>query len=190
MLTVQNSRVRLLWLLGLVLSLTLGVACKKDKKDSKDTKAPTVADAAAKAPPKTPADAAPAAKDDDDKDDDKDDDDKDDDKGDKGDDKGDKGDKDDDHKGASKANEKPKNLKLLPKSWSRKQVVRVMKKFEKSLGVECEFCHKDKNYASDDNKHKKTARMMMRMTGDLNKKFFGGKGKVSCYTCHQGKKEP
>ena len=84
----------------------------------------------------------------------------------------------------------PKNLKVLPKSWNRKRVVKEMKEWNRGLGVKCEFCHDTEDYASDKNKHKIISREMVTMQARLNKQYFGGKPKVSCYTCHQGKAHP
>lgn len=100
-----------------------------------------------------------------------------------------------------------KNLKILPKNITEKQMDSVMDHFSVSLNVGCEFCHvkitKDNteewDMASDANKHKLVARDMMKMTNKLNDKYFpyGGKAKdmaadltVTCYTCHHGSKHP
>ena len=84
----------------------------------------------------------------------------------------------------------PKNLKVLPKKWSRKQVTDYMKtKFRKGLGVKCKYCHEKDDFASDKNKHKRIARKMMRMTSAMDRKYFKGKKKLTCFTCHQGKKK-
>lgn len=80
----------------------------------------------------------------------------------------------------------PQNLKVLPASWSLERVKKHMKTFNKGLGVDCDHCHKDKNYAADTD-HKRIARDMIRMTRALNRQYFGGKGKVTCMTCHHGK---
>lgn len=100
---------------------------------------------------------------------------------------------------------KYKNLKILPKDITEKQMDSVMHHFSNSLGVRCNFCHmrneekKEWDWASDENKHKLAAREMMKMTNTLNDKYFpiGGKAKelstqlmVSCYTCHHGSTEP
>ena len=86
--------------------------------------------------------------------------------------------------------EKAKNLKLLPKRWSMDKIKAEMKAYTKALGVKCDFCHDVKDYASDANKHKGDARKMIRMTRDMNKKFFKGKPEIGCRTCHHGNKEP
>ena len=98
-----------------------------------------------------------------------------------------------------------KNLKVLPKNITKQQMDSVMHHFSNSLGVRCNFCHvrndstKIWDFASDENKHKLTAREMMKMMDKINDKFFdvtGGKRvittqlMVTCYTCHHGSTEP
>ena len=77
---------------------------------------------------------------------------------------------------AQPAQEAPKNLKVLPKDWSRAQVVNVMQNFTAALGVGCDYCHVQNqgappDFASDDKKEKDFARAMMRITTDLNAKL-------------------
>lgn len=95
--------------------------------------------------------------------------------------------------------EKPgyKNLKVLNKNISKEELEIVMKEFKTALGVKCNFCHAqsktdpDKlDFASDENKHKNVARSMMKMTTRINKKHFKGESVISCYSCHNGNKEP
>ncbi|MBA2746229.1 MAG: c-type cytochrome [Flavisolibacter sp.] len=100
-----------------------------------------------------------------------------------------------------------KNLKVLPKNITKHQLDSVMKHFTTALNVKCNFCHvkvegsDEWNFPSDVNKHKLIARDMMKMTNNINKKYFdvtGSGGKkdlnvqlmVTCYTCHNGRKEP
>ena len=96
--------------------------------------------------------------------------------------------------GASKPTDdkgKLANIQVLPKSWDKARVVRFMKTdVSKGLGVECSFCHAKDDFVSDDNEHKTVARKMITLTFDANKKYFGGKSKVTCATCHNGQKEP
>lgn len=95
--------------------------------------------------------------------------------------------------------ERAKNLKVLPKDISHEELDKVMKDFKTALGVKCSFCHnprkddpKKPDFADDNNEHKDIARDMMRMTARINKKNFKGMDPmpVTCYTCHQGNKEP
>jgi hypothetical protein len=74
-----------------------------------------------------------------------------------------------------------------------------MQQFVIALGVSCGFCHVPRNFASDDNPRKMTARRMIEMTLALNRQYFpdhrpaAGEsrlGKVTCFTCHQGQERP
>lgn len=99
---------------------------------------------------------------------------------------------------------KYKNLKVLPKNITKKQMDSVMHHYTASLGVKCNFCHtynaeaKTMDWASDANKHKGITRRMMKMTARINKKYFDVSGAqklnagllVTCFTCHNGKAEP
>lgn len=80
----------------------------------------------------------------------------------------------------------PKNLKLLQPS----DLMPAMRAYKTALGVQCTFCHVEGNFASDENKHKETARKMIVMTRDINAKFPDSKEHVTCYTCHRGAEEP
>ena len=71
-----------------------------------------------------------------------------------------------------------KNLQVLPKNIKADPLDKIMDGFNASLKVSCKFCHeKDKNsevliMEKDDNPEKEIARNMMRMTMDINKKYF------------------
>ena len=90
-----------------------------------------------------------------------------------------------------------KNLKVLPKNISDEDLDLVMDKFKYALNVKCNYCHvrndsaKKFDFASDAKPEKETARDMMRMTYNINKKYFNfNKSKgvpetVTCLTCHQ-----
>jgi hypothetical protein len=100
------------------------------------------------------------------------------------------------------ANPLPKrNLQVLPKDISDAKLDSIMKQYNKALGVACNFCHvrvhdqtDSLDYASDKDPMKTTARKMMRMTIEINRKnFWTDKKKkphelneVDCYTCHRG----
>jgi hypothetical protein len=68
-----------------------------------------------------------------------------------------------------------------------------------ALGVGCGFCHVPRNFASENNPRKATARRMLEMTKGVNQQFFASYvpaegqsrlGKVTCFTCHQGNERP
>jgi len=97
------------------------------------------------------------------------------------------------------------NLQVLPKDISPKALQEIMvEDFQDALGVGCNFCHANEkgslhlDYASDEKPEKEIARSMMRMTMDINKKYFEvehpGIGDslmtVSCNTCHNGVPHP
>ena len=110
--------------------------------------------------------------------------------------------------------EKPvhyQNLKVLPKSTTKKEMDSIMKHFSMSLGVRCNFCHvrgndaqRNFNFADDSSKNKLVARNMFKMVNKINKKYFKPDNddnrnesnnvnripQVSCYSCHHGKENP
>jgi len=83
-----------------------------------------------------------------------------------------------------------KNLQVLDKNISKKDLKKMMKQFSKSLGVKCDHCHEQPAFEKD-TEHKEFARQMIKMVQANNKKFFKGKKKkITCNTCHMGKPEP
>jgi hypothetical protein len=97
---------------------------------------------------------------------------------------------------------RPTNLKVLPKNISNKDLIATMHGFTGSLGVHCSFCHVEDqsthhlNFASDAKPEKRSARVMMRMTKNIDGKYLaqlpdhGGMQKVGCGTCHRGHSTP
>jgi tetratricopeptide (TPR) repeat protein len=96
------------------------------------------------------------------------------------------------------AQEAPKNLQVLPKDWTRAQVVAVMQNFNAALGVGCDHCHvmvqgSPPDFASDDKAEKEAARAMMGITREVNASLAMGLGRpaaeltrIGCITCHRG----
>ena len=98
---------------------------------------------------------------------------------------------------------RPVNLKVLPPDVPKAELGRLMKGFEKQLGVTCSHCHVEDpatrrfDYASDENPAKATARLMITMTKDINDKYLAQLGgdrryavPVTCGSCHQGQSSP
>jgi hypothetical protein len=98
-----------------------------------------------------------------------------------------------------------KNLKVLPKKISGKQLHETMDMWATSLGVHCNFCHarneqtNKMDFASDAKPEKTIARHMFKMASKINKKYFEGQkdslgmvieSSVNCYTCHRGQAHP
>lgn len=87
------------------------------------------------------------------------------------------------------AGEKFKNIKVL-NEMPADQMGKVMNMMSSSLGVNCNFCHAENDFAKDGNEHKDIARDMLKMTFELNKKYFESRSEVNCNTCHQGRPHP
>jgi tetratricopeptide (TPR) repeat protein len=107
------------------------------------------------------------------------------------------------HGAVAQEHEEFKNLKVLPKDISTEELRATMGQFTRALGVRCGYCHANKpgeqhlDFALDDKPEKKTARVMMQMTHDLNDKYIGTLEdhsdppiKVQCFTCHHGIAHP
>ena len=106
--------------------------------------------------------------------------------------------------------EPPKNLQVLPKDFSRQQVLGVMNSFTTALGVNCAYCHAVDttvapvagrppalDQASDAKETKKVAREMFKMVMAINNTYLPATGrttpdrfKVNCETCHHGLNRP
>ena len=96
----------------------------------------------------------------------------------------------------------PTNIKVLPKDITGDQVIKLMRQYEGELGVECEYCHarnpetKRNDFPSDANPVKDKARIMIKMTDDLNAKYLTqlsdhkSTDLITCGTCHRGMSHP
>ncbi len=100
----------------------------------------------------------------------------------------------------------PTNLQVLPKTMTGEQVHELMHKWEAALGTECSTCHAADpknigpngkprlNFADDSKPDKATARLMVKMVGEINSQYIGkieNSGEpVACGTCHRGHLDP
>jgi len=95
------------------------------------------------------------------------------------------------------------NLKILPRTIAKDDLILTMRQFSVALGVRCNYCHtqadsgkgKGLDFASDAKKEKETARGMMKMVDRINNKTIPKMGikspaKVQCITCHRGVETP
>lgn len=97
------------------------------------------------------------------------------------------------------------NLQIFPKETPPGVVITAMKGFTGALGVRCQFCHVGEegmplekfDFAADTKPEKQTARMMIRMVGEINaqvtKAIPDAPAKtyqVTCFTCHRGAQHP
>jgi Photosynthetic reaction centre cytochrome C subunit len=89
------------------------------------------------------------------------------------------------------AGQKFKSIKVL-NDMPADQMGKVMNQMSSSLGVNCAFCHasNDGDYEKEGFEHKDTAREMVTMTFELNKKYFNGRPEINCNSCHNGKSHP
>jgi hypothetical protein len=94
-----------------------------------------------------------------------------------------------------------KNLKVLPQDISKDSLDTIMHHFTMALGVRCNFCHVfngKPDFASDDKEEKNIARYMMKMTGEINAKYFNMENStrpdtisvIKCFTCHRSSPHP
>lgn len=113
--------------------------------------------------------------------------------------------------------DEPENLEVLPDTLGPDGLRRTMSHFTDALGVRCSYCHEGEegaplseyDFASDDNEHKETARVMLRMVESINSEHLeklehehegeahahGGYAlpsdrQVNCVTCHRGTERP
>jgi hypothetical protein len=93
-------------------------------------------------------------------------------------------------------------LKVLPKDLTGQQVHEIMEKWSASLGTHCDSCHTADpqnigpngrprlNFADDSKPMKDSARLMFKMTEDINTNYVSmidnSGAAVTCGTCHRG----
>ena len=86
------------------------------------------------------------------------------------------------------------NIKVLT-GWDAAQVREEMRRMSEAVGVKCEHCHIQGNFASDEKRPKHTGRRMLELTMALNRQYFATHepgdgesrlGRITCYTCHRG----
>ncbi len=73
------------------------------------------------------------------------------------------------------------NLKTMPAS----AFIDQMRYFAWALGKDCQFCHVQDDFASDEKQEKKTARDMIQMTANIDANNFKNRPEVQCFTCHE-----
>lgn len=95
----------------------------------------------------------------------------------------------------------PKNLTVLPKTTSGRELQRTMFSFTAALGVRCPYCHVGEegkdfsqfDFVSDAKPEKNKARTMLQMVSNINTVYLSqfhvdsaSALRVSCMTCHRG----
>jgi len=94
------------------------------------------------------------------------------------------------------------NIKALPNDLSAEDLRTLMHSYTKAIGAPCGYCHEENtqakkmDFASDANPMKETARLMIRMTNDINNRYLAQLGDrryaepLTCGNCHQGHTSP
>jgi len=97
------------------------------------------------------------------------------------------------------------NLKVLPKTIDQRTLITTMRGFAQALGVRCVYCHVGReeqpldsvDFASDDKRPKRVARVMMHMVMHINGEHLAEVldrpkpvVEVRCATCHRGVARP
>ena len=86
-----------------------------------------------------------------------------------------------------------KNIQVLT-GMPASQLGMAMNYIDASLGVQCTYCHVNKDgkwdFAADEKPEKGSAREMIKMVQSINKGSFKGNPAVSCFTCHRGSTSP
>ena len=96
------------------------------------------------------------------------------------------------------------NTKVFPHNTPVTEVLGVMRNFTTALGVRCGFCHVGKegapissyDFASDEKRTKRTARQMMLMLAEVNRRLDTLPERknpgltATCMTCHRGVNRP
>lgn len=87
-----------------------------------------------------------------------------------------------------------KNVQVL-KGIPVDEFMDVMGMFSASLGFDCVSCHSEQLYNDRGafaiaTPQVQRARQMMVMMNAINKQYFGGQPRMSCFTCHRGQNRP
>ena len=82
-----------------------------------------------------------------------------------------------------------KNIKVL-QGTPANELNQSMHLMKGALGADCLYCHIERDWEKDVKPPKEVARAMITMMMDINKRQFGGRQVVTCYTCHNGRPVP
>lgn len=96
------------------------------------------------------------------------------------------------------------NTRVIPRATPPLQVIGTMRNFAGNLGVRCQYCHEgtegqdlaEFDFASDAKRTKRTAREMMKMVAEVNRRLDSlperqaPSVQVTCATCHRGVARP
>jgi hypothetical protein len=82
-----------------------------------------------------------------------------------------------------------KNIKALTGTPAN-ELNQSMHLMKGAVGLDCIYCHIEREWEKDVKPAKEVARKMIVMMNDINTRQFGGKQVVTCNTCHNGRPTP
>jgi hypothetical protein len=82
-----------------------------------------------------------------------------------------------------------KNIKVL-QGTPANELNQSMHLMKGATGMDCLYCHIEREWEKDVKPPKEVARSMITMMMDINKRNFGGRQVVTCNTCHNGRPIP
>jgi hypothetical protein len=82
-----------------------------------------------------------------------------------------------------------KNIKVLTGTPAN-ELNQSMHLMKGATGMDCLYCHIEREWEKDVKPAKEVARAMIVMMNDINKRNFGGRQVVTCNTCHNGRPVP
>src|SRR2546423_13134954 len=82
-----------------------------------------------------------------------------------------------------------KNIKVL-QGTPANELNQSMHLMKGATGMDCLYCHIEREWEKDVKPAKDVARAMITMMMDINRKNFGGPQVVTCNTCHNGRAVP
>src|SRR6266581_4591596 len=82
-----------------------------------------------------------------------------------------------------------KNIKVLTGTPAN-ELNQSMHLMKGATGMDCLYCHIEREWEKDVKPAKDVARAMITMMMDINKRSFGGRQVVTCNTCHNGRPVP
>ena len=91
--------------------------------------------------------------------------------------------------GVKPASQVFKNVKLLG-AVTALRFMAGMDSMQANLGAKCSLCHATEHFNLDAKPEKLRARQMIQMAFEVDRDYFRGNPRVSCFTCHRGQSEP
>src|SRR3979490_3487178 len=82
-----------------------------------------------------------------------------------------------------------KNIKVL-QGTPANELIQSMHLMKGAVGLDCLYCHIEREWEKDVKPAKDVARKMIVMMKDIKTRYFAGRQVVTCNTCHNGRPGP